>query len=103
MVSKDIMDVFDVDKKMDILSITDPQEKNGGYTLRAVMYRLKLQDNSSLVGEVHQAAAMSPVDVVVRNTGEASKMIGMVNKNVAAFLYHVILKWDKDEGFIKSF
>ena len=47
------------------------------------------------MGEVHQAAAMSPVDVVVGNTEEAGKMIEMMNKNVAAFLYHVpwILSW----------
>ena len=96
MVSKGIMGIFDVDKTMDIMSITDPQEKVE-VTLRAVLYKLKLQDNSSVVGEVHQAAAMSPVDVVVGNMEEACKMIETTNKNVAAFLYHVMLEWNMDE------
>ena len=46
---------------------------------------------------------MSPVDVVVGNTKEASKMIETMNKNIAAFLYHVLMReWDMDEEFIKS-
>ena len=67
-----------------------------------MLYRLKLQDTSSLVGEVRQAAAMSPVDVLIGNTEEASKMVEMMNKNVAAFLYYVTLEWDMDESFIKT-
>ena len=100
MVSKGIMGIFDVNKRMDIIFITGLQEK-AEVTLRAVLYRLKLQDNSSLVGEVHQATAMSPVDVAVANTEEASKMIEMMKKNVAAFLFHVSLEWDMDDEFIK--
>ena len=68
--------------------------------LRAVLYKLKLRDDSPLVGEVHQAAAMSPVDVVVGNTEEAGKMIETMNKNVAAFLHHVMRGWNMDEEFI---
>ena len=53
------------------------------------------------MGEVHQAAAISPVDAVVANTEEASKMIETTNKILAAFLYHVMREWDMDEEFIK--
>ena len=53
------------------------------------------------MGEVHQAAAISPVDAVVANTEEASKMIETTNKIVTAFLYHVMREWDMDEEFIK--
>ena len=41
--------------------------------LRAVFYKLKLRDDSSLVGEVHQAVAMSLVHVVVGNIEEVGK------------------------------
>ena len=58
---------------MDIMSVPNPQEKVGEVNLRTVLYKLKLSDDSSLVGEVHQAAAMSPLDVVVGNTEEAGK------------------------------
>ena len=75
MVSKKIVGIFDVDQKIDIMSVTNPQERLGECNLRDVLYKLKLSDGSSLVGEVHQAAVMSPVDVVVGNTEEAGKLI----------------------------
>ena len=65
---------------MNVMSVTNPPEKIGEVTLRAVLYKLKLRDGSSLVGEVHQATAISPVDVVVGNTEEAGKMIEIMNK-----------------------
>ena len=97
MVSTGIVGICDVDKKMDIMSVTDPDQKRGEMNLRAVLYNLKLQDEHSLVGEVHQAGPMSPVDVVVGNTEEASKMIEMMNKNVAAYLYHMMLSWKMEK------
>ena len=100
MVPKGIISIFDVDNTIDIMSVVSPQEKVGEVNLRAVLYKLKLRDDSSLVGEVHQAAAMSPVDVVAGNTEEVGKMIEMMNKNVAAFLHHVMRGWNMDEEFI---
>ena len=89
-------------KRLTSVCLSHTHKKKTETTLRAVLYRLKLQDNSSLVGEVHQAAAMSPVDVVIVNTEEASKMVEMMNRNVAAFLSYVMLEWDMDESFIKT-
>ena len=100
MVPKGITGIFDVDKTMDVMSVTNPQEKLGEANLRAVLYKLKLRDDSSLMGEVHQAVAMSPVDVVVGNTEEACKMIEMTNKNVAVFLHHVMPGRNMYEEFI---
>ena len=102
-VSTGFMGIIGVDKKIDIMSITDPQIKKGEVTLRAVLYKLKLQDNSSLVGEMHQSSAMNPVDVVIGNTEQASKMIGMMDKNVAAYLFYVMPEQGIDKGFIKTF
>ena len=90
MVPKGIVGILDVNKILDIMFVSNPQEKVGEVNLRDVLYKLRLSDDSSLVGEVHQAAAMSPVDVVVGNTEEAGKMIEMMNKNVAAFLYNAM-------------
>ena len=95
MVPKGILGILDVYKMLDIMSVSNPQEKVGEMNLRDVLYKLRLSDDSSLVGEVHQAAAMSPVDVVVGNTEEAGQMIEMMNKNVAAFLYNVMRACDR--------
>ena len=79
MVPKGIIGIFDANKTMDVMSVTNSQEKVGEVNLRAVIYKLKLRDDSSLVGGVHQAAAMSTMDVVVGNTEEAGKMIEIDN------------------------
>ena len=46
---------------------------------------------------------MSLVNVVVGNTEEAGKLIEMMNKNVAAFLYNIMRGWDMDEQYIEIF
>lgn len=102
MIPKGIVGIFDVDKKMDVMSVTNPQERVGQCSLRDVLYKLQLSDGSSLVGEVHQAAVMSAVDVVVGNTEEAEKLLEMMNKNVAAFLYHIMRSWNMDEKFVEE-
>ena len=84
------------------MSITNPQERVGSCNLRDVLYKLKLSDDSSLVGEVHQAAVMSLVNVVVGNTEEAEKLMEMMNKIVAAFLYNMMRGWDMDEQYIEK-
>ena len=70
---KGIVGIFDVDKTIDIMSVSNPQEKVGDVNLRTVLYKLKLSDDFSLVEEFYQVAAMSPVDVVVGKTKEAGK------------------------------
>ena len=102
MISKGIVGIFDVDKKVDVMSVTSPQERVGECSLRDVLYRLTLSDGSTLVGEVHQAAMMCAVDVVVGNTEEAGKLVEMMNKNVAAFFYHIMRGWNMDEHFIEK-
>ena len=102
MLSKGVVGIFDVDKKVEIMSVTNLQERVGSCNLRDVLYKLKLSDGSSLVGEVHQAAVMSRVNVVVGNTEEAGKLIEMMNKNVAAFLYNIMRAWNMDEQFAEK-
>ena len=102
MTSKGIVGIFDVDNKVDVMSVTNPQERVGECSLRDVLYRLTLSDGSTLVGEVHQAAVMCSVDVGVGNTEEAGKLVETMNKNVTAFLYHIMRGWNIDKQFIEK-
>ena len=52
--------------------------------------KFKLSDGHQLFWEVHQAGAMSPVDVVVPNCEEAERMVIMMNKNISAFVMHYL-------------
>ena len=102
MVSKGLAGILDVDKKVDITSESDPTEKVGEMSLRGVLYNLKMQDGHTLLGEIHQGGPMNNVDVVVGNTPAAEKMVEMMNKNVAAYLTHMLPSLKIGETFIKN-
>lgn len=83
-----IRGIFHVDKQVPFYSVSDPTKRMGHITLRRVLYKyLKMSDGHNLLMEVHQAAPMGPVDVVVPNAEEAERMMLMMQKNAAAYLY----------------
>jgi uncharacterized membrane protein YgcG len=83
-----IRGIFHLDKQVPFYSVTDPTKLMGHITLRRVLYKyMKMSDGHNLLLEVHQAAPMSPVDVVVPNAEEAERMMLMIHKNSAAYLY----------------
>jgi uncharacterized membrane protein YgcG len=60
----------------------------GHISLRRVLYKyMKMSDGHNLLLEVHQAAPMGPVDVAIPNAEEAERMMLMMHKNSAAYLY----------------
>jgi hypothetical protein len=83
-----IRGIFHLDKKVPFYSVSDPTKLMGTITLCRVLYKyMKMSDGHSLLDEVHQVTPMGPVDVVVPNTEEAERMMLMMHKNSAAYLY----------------
>ena len=83
-----IRGIFHLDKQVPFYSVSDPNKRMGYITLRRVLYKyLKMSDGHNLLLEVHQAAPMGPVDVAVPNAEEAERMMLMMHKNSAAYLY----------------
>ncbi len=79
------------------------QAKVGIMTLRTVLLNyLKMEDGHPMMAEAHQEDICKPTYVVVPQTEEAERMIGMVNKNLPAFLYHMMLEIDFTEEIIKK-
>jgi hypothetical protein len=93
---------LDLDKDVLFYSVTDPSRIVGSLTLRRVLYtRMVMSDGHRLFEEVHQAAPMGAVDVVVPNCAESEKMLTMMNRNIAAYLTHYLVKVAKmEEGFV---
>ena len=98
-----IMGILDLDKPIPFYSASDPNKVAGWYTLRRAMYeKFKMSDGHRLFWEVHQPAAMGPVDVVVPNCEEAERLILMINKNAAAFFINYLRDYgNMPEEFVK--
>ena len=94
MTYKGVIGVFDIDKRVDIYSVTDIVEVVGTMNLRSMFYAMKMLDGNPLIAEIHQADPMMIVDVVVGKTEEAIECVNMFNKNIAAydkFLAHLLI------------
>ena len=88
MTYKGVIRIFDIDKRVDIYSVTDIEEVVGTMNLRSVFYAMNMLDGNPLIAEIHQADPMINVDVVVGKTEEAIACMNMFNKNIAAYLMY---------------
>ncbi len=73
----------------------------GHISLRQAMLKyIKLSNGHQLIAEVHQASTLvGPVHIMISNTPEAKRMVIMMNKNVAAYVGHVL----EDQGLPDTF
>ena len=94
-----------------IVSLDEPQEiydpetnkKIGVMSLRTVLMNyLKMEDGHPMIAEAHQEDLCKPTYIIVPQTEEAERMVGMMNKNLPAFLYHMLLEIDFTEDIIKK-
>jgi hypothetical protein len=58
-----------------------------------------MQDGHPMIAEVHQEDLWKPVYVVIPQAEEAKWMMGMMHKNLPAFLYYIL----SDAGFTEEF
>ena len=86
-----IRGILDLDKQFGISSVSDPTRVVGQLSLRDILYKhIKTAEGHPLFMEVHQGEPMGSVDVVVGDYEAAEHMLGMINKNPAAFLQHYL-------------
>ena len=88
MIYKGVIRVFNINKRVDIYSVTDIAEVVRTMNLRLVFYAMNMLDGNPLIAEIHQADPMMNVDVVVGKTEEAIACVDMFNKNIAAYLMY---------------
>ncbi len=53
-----------------------------------------------MIGEAHQEDILQPTHIIIPNTPEAERMVGMMNKNLLAFLWHILIEQGLPEDFI---
>jgi hypothetical protein len=102
MVAKELVGVTNLDKQINIINPTT-YELVGSLSLCMVFLNyLKMQDGYPMIAEVHQEDLCKPTHVIIPKAKEAERMIGMMNKNLPAFLYYMLLEVDFPEEFVKK-
>ena len=86
MITAGIIGIYNLDKEVKVFSGSDATTEVGTYSLRGALYTVKLSDGRTLFAELDQARAMVHVDMVIGKTKEATEMVEMMDKNVAAYL-----------------
>ena len=102
MVAEELVGVVQLDEP---LAITHPEtgKEVGQLSLRmALLNYLKMKDGHPMIAEVHQEDICKPTHIIVPQTEEAERMVGMMNKNLPAFLYHMLLEIDFTEDIVKK-
>ncbi len=102
MVCKDLMGVISLDESKEI---THPMKGKslGTYSLQYVLFNyLKMKDGHPMIAEAHQGDLLKPTYIIIPNTPEAERMVGMMNKNLLAYLWHMLIEQGPPEDFITS-
>ncbi len=58
-----------------------------------------MSDGHAAIAKAHQSDISMPMHLVIPNTPEAKRLIGMMNKNLPAFLFHML----KEQGLPNKF
>ncbi len=94
MVAEELVGVTKLDKQVDIFNLTT-HESVGRLSLCMVLLNyLKMQDDYPMIAEVHQEDLCKPTHIIIPQAKDAERMIGIMNMNLPAFLYHMLLKAD---------
>jgi hypothetical protein len=100
MVHEAVGGIIDIDDLADFLRPVSRQSIGSITLCQVILKYLKMSDGHSLVAKVHQAGPQLKTTVIVPHTPEAEQMIATINKNVAPFLWHMLLKQGLPDDFI---
>lgn len=102
MTAEDLVGVIDLDYSATVYHPVT-RKAVGSYSLRyALMNFVKMSDGRPAIAEAHQSSISKPTHLVVPNTPEAERMIGMMNKNLPAYLYHTLIDYDLPADFVED-
>ncbi len=62
---------------------------------------LKMSDGHSFIAKVHQEGPQLETTCIVPQTLEVERLIATMNKNIDAFLWHMLLKQGLPDNFIQ--
>jgi hypothetical protein len=102
MVLEAISGIINVDDFANFLHPLSHQSM-GSMSLHQVMLKyLKMSKGHLLIAEVHQAGPQLKMTIIAPHTLEDKQLIAIMNKNVAAFLWHMLLEKGLPKDFIQT-
>jgi hypothetical protein len=102
MTAEDLVGVINLDYASEVRHPTSGKLV-GRYSLRfALLNFVKMGDGRPAIAEAHQSNISKPTYLVVSNTPEAERMIGMMNKNLPAYLYHTMIDYGLPDYFVED-
>jgi hypothetical protein len=102
MTAEDLVGVIDLDYAAEVRHPVSGKLV-GRYSLRyALLNFVKMGDGRPAIAEAHQSDISKPTYLVVPNTPEAERMIGMMNKNLPAYLYHTLIDYNLPADFVED-
>jgi hypothetical protein len=102
MVAEELEGIIALDEQVNIIH-PSTSEIIGSLSLRMILLNyLKMQDGHPIIAEIHQEDLCKPTHMIIPQAEEAERMIGMMQKNPAALLFHVLTDSGFTEDFIKE-
>jgi hypothetical protein len=90
--------VINVDEAIDVIHPT--KGKVATYSLCYILLNyMRMKDNFPFIAEVHQALLAEHTHLIVPLANEAERLVGMMNKILPAFLWHML----REQGFPEDF
>ncbi len=90
MTSEVLEGITALDEQVEIIH-PSTSETVGSLSLRMILLNyLKMQDGHPIIAEVHQEDYCKPTYVIIPQAEDAEQMIGMMHKNLPAFLFHIL-------------
>jgi hypothetical protein len=102
MMGEELAGVICLDEATDIMHVVTGN-KISTLSLQFVLLNyLQIEDGHPTIAKVHQECIIMPTNVVIPNTPKAERILLMMNKNLPAFLWHMLLKQGLPKEFIKD-
>jgi hypothetical protein len=102
MTAEELVGVTKLDKPIKIIHPTT-FEMVSTLTLCAILLNyLKMQDGHPMITEVHQEDYCKTTHVIIPQAKVVERMVGMMHKNLPAFLFHMLKDASFTEDFIKK-
>jgi hypothetical protein len=102
MIAKELVGVIILDKSVNIVLPTMGEMVGSMALCYMLLNYLKMQDGHPMIAEAHQEDISKPTHIIIPNTKEAERMVGMMSKNLPVFLHHILLEHDCTEEFMKE-
>ena len=98
-----LTEITDLNAKADIKYAKEPNKIVCTMTLRDCLYNFwRMENGSSLFGEIHQAGPMGNAQVAIPYPPEAEQVLEIMNKHLACYFVNYLKDLKVDDNFIKE-